>query len=65
MDVAYARDPLVREWEDEKKSNYQELAADLAIQNPGWQVSIVPVVVGDLGNMARLREELSSTNLLM
>ena len=64
MDVACAWDPLIREREDEKKCKYQELAADLAVQNPGWQVSVVPIVVGDLGSMARLREELTDTNLL-
>ena len=39
----------------------------LAVQNPGWRVLVVPVVVhiGDLGSMAQLREELYGTNLLM
>ena len=67
MDVACAWDPLGRQRENEKNSKYQEMAADLAVQNPGWPVLVIPVVVhiGDLGSMAQLREELSGTNLLI
>ena len=63
FEVACAWDPLVREREEEKRSKYQELAADMAVQNPGWKVSVVPVVVGVLGSMGKLREELSNTEL--
>ena len=42
---------------------YQELAADLAVQNPGWKVSVVPVVIGDLGRMGKLRSKLTSMEL--
>ena len=47
MDVDCAWDPLVKEQKDESK--YQELAADLAVQNVGWRVLVVPVVVGNWG----------------
>ena len=61
MDVASAWDLLVREREEEEKGKYQELAADLAVQNPGCWVSVIPVIVGDLGSMVRLKE---GTNML-
>ena len=63
MEVACAWDPLVREREEEKRQKYQELAADLAVQNPGWKVSVAPIVIGDLGSMGKLRDELNATNL--
>ena len=51
-------DPLVRGKEGEKRSKYQELAADFNYQ--GWSV---PEVIIDLGSMGKLREDLKSTKL--
>ena len=61
FEVACAWDSLVLEQEEEEKSKYQELVADMAVQNPGWKVSAVPVVIGVLGSMGKLQEEPSNT----
>ena len=39
----------------EKRPKYQDLAADLSCQNPGYKVHVVPVVMGDLGTVGRLK----------
>ena len=36
---------------------------NLAIQDAGWKVSVVLLVIGGLGNMGKLREELTSMEL--
>ena len=48
FEVACAWEPLVSERESEKRAKYTALKADLARQNPGHIISIVPVVLGDL-----------------
>ena len=47
--MACAWEPIVGKREKEKKCKYGELAADLAKQNQGYWVDVVPVVIGDLG----------------
>ncbi len=63
IDVACAWEPLVRVRESEKKAKYAELAADLATQWNGWRVKRVPLVIGDLGSMAGLHEQLRQMNV--
>ena len=62
-EVACAWEPLIEERQREKRGKYRELAADLATQWPGWKVQTTPVVVGDLGSLGSLREELSGLQL--
>lgn len=44
-----------QEREIEKKSKYQNLTADLAKQWKGYEVRVVPVVIGDLGVIKNMR----------
>ena len=48
-------DTTVDAREQEKWGKYQELAADMAKREPGYQVAVVPLVVGDLGVIHSLR----------
>jgi len=54
LEVSVCWEPLLKEWEKEKSNEYREVAADLAIQHPGWKVDIFPVVVGSLGTLRRI-----------
>lgn len=53
--MACAWEPLIQEREREKKNKYQELAADLAKQWPGFKISVTLVVLGDLGDWSRAK----------
>ena len=64
LEVACAWEPLITAREIEKRGKYQNLAADLARQNPGYQTSVVPVVIGDLGTVGRLRQHLRDSKLM-
>ena len=44
----------VMKMEIEKQSMYQELAADLAVQNLGYRVTVIPVVFGVLSTIMNL-----------
>ena len=57
-EVACTWVPLIEERQREKRGKYRELAADLATQWPGWNVQTTPAVVGDLGSLGSLRDEL-------
>ena len=50
LEVACAWEPLIMECGREKRCKYQELAADLARQYPGYRITVVPVVLGELGD---------------
>lgn len=63
LEFACAFDPLVKEREREKLEKYQELAADVASQYPGYKVRVVPFVIGDLGSIVGLAESLRSLKL--
>ena len=63
FDVTVAWEPLVKERDIEKERKYQELAADLANQWPGFRIQVYPVVVGDLGLVVGLKRYLQRTNL--
>ena len=63
LEVACAWDPLIASRELEKQAKYQDLAADLARQNPGFTVRVVPVVIGDLGTVGQLRQHLRGSQL--
>jgi len=41
----------LEEWGKEKSNKYRELAADLAIQHPGWKVDVMG---GKSGSLAEL-----------
>jgi len=45
---------MLEEREKEKSNKYRELAADLAIQDPGWKVDVISKKSGSL---AELQEE--------
>ena len=62
-EVACAWVPLIEERQREKCGKYREQAADLAMQWPGWNVQTTPVVVGDLGSLGSLRDDLSRLQL--
>ena len=57
-------EPLLEEREREKFHKYQELAADLATQYHGWRVTVVPIVVGSLGTLRSLRQNLQCLAIL-
>ena len=63
MDVACSWEPRVTEREKEKKEKYQPLAADLAKQWQGYKVTVTPVVMGTLGLVTKMREDLRKTNI--
>ena len=52
FEVACAWEPTVEKREKLKRNKYEPLAADLANQWPGYRVTVIPVVVGDLGLIA-------------
>ena len=62
-EVACTWEPLIEKRQHEKRGKYRELVADLATQWPGWKVLTTPVVVGDLGSLGSLRDELSGLQL--
>jgi hypothetical protein len=64
VEIACAWEPLIPEREAEKRRKYQALARDLALQEPGWVVEVVPLVVGDLGSLVSFRRNLKETDLL-
>ena len=64
LEVACAWEPLIAEREREKRGKYQDLAADSARQNPGYQTRVVPVVIGDLGTVGQLRQHLRDSKLM-
>ena len=64
FEVACAWDPLVGTREKEKRAKYQELAADLVNQWPGFRAVVIPVVIGDLGVIESLRKHLKRSRLL-
>ena len=58
LEGGVAWEPLLAEWECQKADNYRELAADLATQHPWWRVVVVPIVIGCLGTLRNLRQNL-------
>ncbi len=63
FDVACSGERRIKEREKEKWAKYQELAADMAGRNKGYKVSVVPVVVGDLGVVMGAKKSLKQTKL--
>jgi len=63
LEVAVTWEPLLEEREKEKSNKYRELAADIAIQNPGWKVDVMAVVVGSLGALRSFRENIGHLKL--
>ncbi len=49
MEVACATEIIVEKREQQKLQKYQELAADMAKQMPGFTIRVTPVVIGNLG----------------
>jgi hypothetical protein len=43
--------------EIQKRHNYMELKYELKVQRPGWEIEIVPLIVGVMGGIANLKEE--------
>lgn len=62
--MASAWELLVQEREREKKQKYQELAADQAMIWQGYQVSVTPVVVGNMGLIVDLQTHMGKTKLM-
>ena len=63
LEVACAWEPLIASRELEKRAKYQDLAAVLARQNPGFAVRVSPVVIGDLGTLGQLCQHLWGSQL--
>ncbi len=63
-EIAVAWDPIVEEREREKRAKYLDLAADLVHQWKGYKVTVVPVVLGDLGVMRNLRRYMLQAKIL-
>ena len=63
FEMACTYDALVEERQSEKTDKYDELAADLAIQQQGYSVKVVALVIGDMGSIGNLADQLSSTQL--
>ena len=63
LEMACAFDSLVEEREKEKADKYEELAADMAVHQPGYKVRIVPIVIGDLGSIGGLAKSLQTLNI--
>ena len=63
FEIACSWDRLVVEKEKEKGCKYAEFAADLATQHPGWTVSVVTIVVGALGSLGSVKNQLASTKI--
>ena len=63
FEVACAWDPTVTERKNQKRREYQELAADLSHQWPGYRIEAIPVVVGDLGLVNNFRKHLKRSQI--
>ena len=63
LEGAVAWEPLLADQERQKSEKYQELAVDLATQHRGWRVVVVPIVVGCLGTLKELRDNLYGLGL--
>ncbi len=64
MDVAVAWEPLLLERETEKRGKYEPLARDMGRRKrKSEQVLVRPLVVGDLGTVARLKQELTELEM--
>ena len=64
LEGAVAWEPLLVERELQRADKYRELAADLATQHPQWRVVVVPIVIGCLGTLRSLRQNLYGLGLL-
>ena len=64
LESAVAWELLLAEREHQKADKYRELAADLATQHPRWRVVMVPIVIGCLGILRSLRQNLYGLGLL-
>ena len=64
MDVACCWDPKIDVREKEKWDKYQELAVDVSKRETGYKVTVVPLVVGDLGIVHSLRAGLKRIGVL-
>ena len=63
FEMACAYDTLVEKYQSEKTGKYDEFAADLVIQQRGYSVKVVALVIGDMGSIGNLANRLSSTQL--
>jgi len=64
MDVAVCWDPLILEREREKTAKYQDLATDMGRRYRGWKVQVLPIVIGALGTVGRLSQDLQAMRCL-
>ncbi len=64
FEVACSWDPKVEKREREKYAKYADPAADLAKQWEGFRVTVVPVVIGDLGLIRNMRRQIKKANIL-
>ena len=58
FEMARAYDTLVEEYQSEKTGKYDEFAADLVIQQRGYSVKVVALVIGDMGSIGNLANRL-------
>ncbi len=64
MEVACATEIVVERREQQKLQKYQELAADMAKQMPGYTIRVTPVVIGNLGLIRGLKEYLTKSQVM-
>ena len=64
FEMACISDALLEEWQSEKAAKYDDTAAGiLATQQQGYSVKTVALIIGDMGSIGNLAEQLSSTQL--
>ena len=65
VEIAVCHDAHVLERASEKRRKYQALATDLAATHRGWRVDVVPIVVGTLGSLKSVNEEVKKLGSLV
>ena len=59
IDMACPSDGTCREKEIQKRLNYNELVYELRTQRPGWQIEVLPLIVGVTGGIHLLKVEVA------
>ena len=57
IDMSCPSDANVKMKEIQKRHNYMDLKYELKVQRPGWEIEIVPLIVGVMGGILNLQKE--------
>ena len=60
MDVAVCWDLIISERERKNTVKYQDLAIDMGRRSQGWKVQVLPIVMGGIGTVGRLSQDLQA-----